>query len=153
MGLRVSFCQNRVYDSAKRQEMFWQKKAMIIGGPLVVAVLLAAGLYNGLFHSTEWYDVFMHSLTGGLFIITAAGSSWYLWLKKRPDVRMGYGLRLGLLAGLFIISVIWEVAEVLFNMTPNWTTSVSDTVADVLWAQVGGIVALCLIRSPNSPEA
>lgn len=133
--------------------MFWQKKTIIIGGPVLVALLLALGLYDRLFHTTEWYDIFMHSLTGGLFTITVAGTGWHVWLKRRRRGRIGLGIRIGLLAGLFLASIFWETLEVMFNMTPNWTTSVSDTVSDVIWAQLGGIIALCFMRSPRDSRS
>lgn len=129
--------------------MFWQKKSIMIGGPVAVSLLLALGLVEGLFHTTEWYDIFMHSLTGGLFIITLSGTVWHLSLQKNSDCSFGLLARCGMLAGLLIASVIWEIAEVILNMTPNWTTSLSDTASDVIWAQVGGIIALYFIRAPR----
>lgn len=127
--------------------MFWEKKSVIIGGPLVVLFLLTLGLYDNLFHTTAYYDVFMHSLTGGLFVITFAGIVWHLRLKKRPDRQVGIVVKLGLIAGLFLAAIIWEIAEVVFNMTPNWTTSIPDTISDVVYALMGGTISLFLIRS------
>ncbi len=133
--------------------MFWQKTIVIMGGPLLVSVLLVLGLYDGLFHTTMWYDILMHSLTGGLFVISSAGMGWHLWLKHRSNSRIGLGLRVGMIAWLLFVSILWEILEVLLGMTPNWTTSVPDTVSDVIYALIGGVVTLCLIRSPGDITA
>ncbi|GEM_PF-3247761 len=130
--------------------MFWQKKLVIAGCPLTILVLFAFGRYHTLFHTTADYDVFMHFLGGGLFVITLAGILWHLpWTNRlirriRPAV-----FKAGLLAGLLLTSIAWEILEVVLNMTPNITQSVADTVFDIICALGGAALALCFIRSDD----
>ncbi len=130
--------------------MFWQKKSVIAGCPLIILSLFSFGWYHDLFHTTAYYDVFMHGLGGGLFVITLAGLVWHVWLKKRKGIPpRPMGIKAGLVAGLLLASVFWEIFEVAFNLTPNWTQSVADTALDMVCAVVGGAIALCFIRMKN----
>ena len=130
--------------------MFWKEKSVIVGCPIVILLLLILGMHRDLFHTTAYYDVFMHCLGGGLFVISLAGSIWHVWLKKRGDRMLRpVAIKAGLIAGLLLASIIWEIAEVMFNMTPNWTQSVVDTVFDMVCALVGAAIALCFIRMKN----
>jgi hypothetical protein len=126
--------------------MFWQKKTILAGGPLTLLLLLAFGRYHDLFHTTDWYDIFMHFLGGGLFIITLCGFIWHLRLKKNPGRMPGSALfKAGLITALLLTAVLWECFEVLFNLSPNWTHSVKDTVLDMVCGLAGAAVALLVV--------
>jgi len=116
----------------------------------VILLLFVFGWHHDLFHTTAYYDVFMHGLGGGLFIVMLAGIVWHLRLKRRvggfprPAV-----IKAGLVAGLLLVSITWEIFEVVFNLTPNWTQSVDDTVFDMVCALTGAAIALRFIRMSN----
>jgi len=130
--------------------MFWQKKTVIAAGPLILAILLLTGWRYDLFQTTVWYDVMMHFLGGGFFIISLTGTLWHLWRKKsgrQPPV----WIKAVLLLLLLLTSIAWEVLEVYLNMTPNWTQSASDTFSDIFWAQAGATVAVrCIFPRSKS---
>lgn len=129
--------------------MFWQKKTVIAGCPVMVLLLFVFGWYHDLFHTTAYYDIFMHGLGGGLFITTLAGLGWHLWWKQKSGRLPGaVAFKSGLIAGLLLTSISWEIFEVAFNLTPNWTLSVADTLSDMLYALIGAAIMLCFIRIP-----
>jgi hypothetical protein len=128
--------------------MFWQKTTVIAGGPALIFLLLIFGHQHDFFQTTAWYDVFMHTLGGGLFVITLAGALWHLKLKKNPGRVSRPALFKGsLIVGLILTCIAWEIIEVIFNMTPNWTQSVADTLSDMACALAGAAITLCFIRS------
>ena len=130
--------------------MFWQKKTVVAGCPLVILLLFVFGWHHDLFHTTAYYDVFMHVLGGGFLVITLAGIGWHGGLKYRTARRIHPArIKATLAAGLVLSSIAWEIFEVIFNLTPNWTQSVGDTVSDMICAWVGGAVALHYIRPEN----
>lgn len=127
--------------------MFWQKMYVIIGAPVVVLVLFVFGMHFDLFHTTAYYDMFMHFVGGGLFVSALAGAAWHLWLKRRAGrIPAAAASKAALVAALVLTSIVWEVFEVYAGMTPNWTLSVADTVSDMACALAGAFVALCLMR-------
>jgi hypothetical protein len=128
--------------------MFWHKKSVIAGGPLLVGLLLFLGLRYDLFESTFWYDLFMHTLSGGVLAVSFSGVIWHLRMKH-SGADFSIGLRFAVIAFVLLASVVWEWGEVLLGMTPNWTLSVSDTVSDVLCGLVGAVAVLYGIRTPH----
>ena len=131
----------------KERMMFWQKTTLIVGGPVAILLLLVLGWQHDLFHTTAWHDVLMHFLGGGLLILTLAGTTWHLWLKKRPDRLPRLAVfKAGLVAGLLLTLISWEIIEVISDMTPNWTQSVGDTISDMLCALASAAIILHLIR-------
>ncbi|MGD9874374.1 MAG: hypothetical protein AB7T27_08885 [Kiritimatiellia bacterium] len=129
------------------EKRFWQKWLYVAGGPLAVVLLLLNGWHFDLFHMTRWYDMMLHFLGGCVVVVSYAGTAWNLWLKKRtanmPPIAF---LKAGLIAGLLLTSIAWEIFEVIVGMTPNWTHSASDTFSDMLCALAGAAVTLRLIR-------
>jgi len=131
----------------KKHIMFWQKKPVIAACPLTILVLFVFGRYHDLFHTASDYDVLMHFLGGGFFVITFAGILWHLpWGRRLLRRASPAGFRVGLVAGLVLTSITWEILEVVLNMTPNITQSVPDTVFDMVCALGGAALALCFIR-------
>jgi hypothetical protein len=132
-------------------KVFWQKKAIIAGGPVLILLLLVLGLRYDLFHSTACYDLFMHVLGGGVSVVSFAGVVWHAWLKKRnPVVSLTMKMKTALVAAVFLVSILWEMGEVILGMTPNWTQSVGDTLSDVFYGVAGATIALCFVR-PSTP--
>ncbi len=129
----------------KHGQMFWTKKTLIAAGPLLVVGLLALGLWHDLFHSTVWYDLFMHVLGGGVVALSGVGLAWHVWLKRR-GAAPGLLLKAAMVGLVLLVAVLWEVWEVLYEMTPNWTLSVSDTISDVLSGVAGAILVLRLVH-------
>lgn len=126
--------------------MFWRRYSVIAGGPVFVVLLLSLGLHYNLFHTTSWYDLFMHVLGGGAAATSLAGLAWHLkrFSDRKLVARMsGRGV---LVAAVLGISILWEIAEVIFGMTPNMTQSVGDTVLDVCCALLGAGSILFFIR-------
>jgi uncharacterized membrane-anchored protein len=130
--------------------MFWQKKTVIVGGPFAMLILLLIGTHYDLFHTTSWYDIFMHFLGGALLIFTLAGTARRWQLKRRADRKLRPAVfKAGLIAALVITAIVWEIIEVIFNLTPNWTHSAADTLADIASALAGAIIALhCIFKRP-----
>ena len=118
--------------------------------PLVVLLFFIPGWSQDLFHTTAYYDVFMHSLGGAMLTITFAGILWHVWLKKRSMSLLRS--RAVLIGCLVVASIAWEIFEVMFNLTPNWTISIADTISDMLYALAGAVIALCFIRLPGRPD-
>jgi hypothetical protein len=128
--------------------MFWQKKTVIAAGPLAIALLLPAGWRYDLFHTTAWYDVMMHFLGGGFFVISLTGAIWHLRRKKSGGPAPAQ-MKPVLLLLLLLLSIAWEILEVFLDMTPNWTQSKSDTFSDIIWAQIGAVIALRFVFPKN----
>lgn len=122
--------------------MFWTKYTVIAGGPVLVVLLLGLGLRYDLFHATSWYDLFMHVLGGSVVAVSFAGAAWRLRANAAPWLIT----RAVPIAAVLAISILWETAEVILGMTPNWTLSVADTLSDLFFALGGAVVALCFIR-------
>lgn len=126
--------------------MFWRSYTMIAGGPVFVILLLGLGLHYNLFHSTSWYDLFMHVLGGGAAATSLAGMAWHMKRFSDRHLIALMSLRGVLIAAVLGISILWEIAEVIFGMTPNMTQSVGDTVLDVCCALVGAVSVLFFIQ-------
>lgn len=127
--------------------MFWQKKSSMLCGPPAILLLLVLGLSYDLFQTVFFYDILMHFLGGVVFVVTFAGLLWQVWPAPRGCRPSLAAMRVLLLCGVLLISFIWEWAEVVLGMTPNWTDSVQDTLGDVLCALAGAIVVLYFIRA------
>ena len=110
---------------------------------MLVLLLLAFGWQHDLFHTTRWYDIFMHLTGGGFLTVTFAGTAWHAGLKNLPP-RLFKPL---LFAGVLLTAVAWEVFEVPAGLHPNWTTSVWDTATDLIYSLTGCLAALRLIRN------
>jgi len=113
----------------------------------VILLLLLFGWQRDLFQTTADYDVLMHFLGGGFFVITFAGLLWcFPWGRKLIRRTHPVFFRTLLFSGLFCVSIAWEFLEVGLNMTPNWTQSPGDTVFDMVCAMAGAAIALCFIH-------
>jgi hypothetical protein len=126
--------------------MFWTRSSSVVGGPLLVAGLLAAGLRYDLFHRLAYYDLFMHTLGGIVVAASTAGLAWRMQ-TARGAVPGSFGtLTVMPFLVVLLVSILWEAVEVLLGMTPNWTQSVGDTLSDLIYALAGAVLMLCFIR-------
>ena len=92
--------------------------------------------------------VMMHLVGGSLFVIMLGGGLWHLKIKQvGGSIRRPLFFKAGILGALFVVTIAWEVFEVMLPLVPNWTHSVSDTLFDILFALIGAIFTLIFIRS------
>ena len=126
--------------------MFWARTSSVVGGPLLVVVLLAAGLRYDLFHRMAYYDLFMHALGGIVVAASTAGLVWRMQTARGAFSKTSGTLTVLPFAVVVLVSLLWEAIEVLLGMTPNWTQSIGDTLSDLLYALAGAVLMLCFIR-------
>jgi len=125
--------------------MFWTRASSMVGGPLLVVALLAAGLRYDLFHRMACYDLFLHALGGIVVAAGTAGLVWQIKAVRKTCVKTFGPLTMIPLGAVLLVSLLWEAGEVLLGMTPNWTQSVGDTLSDLMYALGGAVLILCVI--------
>jgi len=120
----------------------------------LIAVLNFCGLYLGWYWSVRNFDSFHHFL-GGVWI---AGLSFYFFRKKPQFFDTGrsrtatlvFILGLAALAGIFWEFFEFGVDQILINreLAPVAQATLRDTLADLFFDLLGGLVFVILYRKP-----
>jgi len=102
-----------------------------------IFILNTAASFFGWYELLPWYDNMMHFL-GGAWLALVAVWGLYSYLKKRDDALVS------VLLFVLVGALLWEVLEYVAQSiagTPGLFATVPDSISDIVFGLVGGLVA------------
>lgn len=130
---------------------FYSSLQIIVLLPLLVvlvnfALIIILGMET---YDSRKIDKLLHVAGGMSVSISAAGILWKLNCREIISVHNSFSFRLLVFGFLCFMIISWEVFEYVFflPMFGEYLTY-SDTVSDMLFGMVGGLLTLPLFRKP-----
>lgn len=121
---------------------------------ILVALILAIALVNGLasayywYWKMRWFDMPMH-FTGGVWI--AGVAVWWMYYRLGERVNKLLPTIAVCIVSAFGVGLVWEVFEAIVSlMTVGDINAIPDTLSDLLFDVLGGVTVAFLMWSRDN---
>ncbi len=112
---------------------------------LAIAVVNALAHYHYWFWTMRWFDMPMH-FAGGMWLAGVA-IWWRFFSRKFPDAQKSFSNFLAWgIGAAFVVGFVWEAYEAVIALaTKGYMNAMSDTLSDLLFDILGGLVVVIFV--------